>query len=136
MKLSLRSDHNRNLAADPARVEGQLRLGTELIRERPLDELAAVALAPRPALGHGDPALAPGETRAALRPVLLHLPGDGEAGRALTQRTVLHSVRCQLVQGERERLGRGRWKPHARSFDDDLSRGGNRVAVRIELRLD
>src|SRR5436305_7439664 len=92
-------------AAHAVGLEPQAGLGAELVGQGALDQLAAVAVAPRPVgRGHGDAALLPLDHRPAFAVAPLDPPADRQPSAGLGKRAVLGGVGCQLVQRQPERL--------------------------------
>src|SRR5438045_1716637 len=83
-------------AAHSIRLEFQARLGGKLIREGPLDQLAAEAAARR--LAQSDkPGFLPYQHQPSLAFPFLDSPFDGQLAVVVRQRTVLRRVRHELV---------------------------------------
>src|SRR4051795_8508028 len=147
----VRLDRHHDGAAHPVGAELEPRLRAELVRQRALDQLGAVALPPwrgiprhrhpappppgqhrRPPPPHRPPPPPPLDQPPAPGP--LDGPGHHEPTRGPLERAVLDGVGRELV--ERERLGEARRQRDRRTLDPHLAGIGAAVAVRLELGLD
>src|SRR3954454_20236697 len=131
----VRLDRHHDGAAHPVGAELEPRLRAELVRQRALDQLGAVALPPgRGPLRHRPPALPPLDQH--LAPGSLDGPGHHQPTRGPLERAVLDGVGRELVERERQRLGGARRQRDRRALDPHLAGIGAAVAVRLELGLD
>src|SRR4051794_18525714 len=130
-----RLDRHHDGAAHPVGAELEPRLRAELVRQRVLDQLGAVALPPWQGIPrHRHPALPPLDQHPAPGP--LDGPGHHEPTRGPLERAVLDGVGRELVERERQRLGEARRQRDRRALDPHLAGIGAAVAVRLELGLD